>query len=86
LKISKYGEIMISVSKLFEQGVTDMQTGDGRPTDWTRMGLEGKLTSGMSTGGTPKPNSIVHPDEKHTMKKHLARPTTATSDDANLTQ
>jgi hypothetical protein len=50
------------------------------------MGLEGKLTSGMSTGGTPKPNVIIHPDEKHTMKKHLARPTTATSDDANLTQ
>lgn len=75
---------MISVSKLFEQGVTDMQTGDGRPSDWTRMGLEGKLTSGMSTSGTPRPNVIIHPDEKHTMKKHLARPIPATSDDANL--
>ena len=76
---------MISVSKLFEQGESDMPIdGAKRPSDWTRMGLEGKLTSGMSTGGTPKPNSIVHPDEKHTMKKHLTRPTTATYDEADL--
>jgi hypothetical protein len=77
---------MISVSKLFEQGVTDMQTGDGRPSDWTRMGLEGKLTSGMSTSisGSPTPKAIIHPDEKHTMKKHLARPSPSVVDSANL--
>jgi hypothetical protein len=55
-----------------------------RPSDWTRMGLEGKLTGGMSTGGSPKPNTIIHPDEKHTMKKHLSRPTTASQDSNNL--
>lgn len=75
---------MISISKLFEQGITDMQTGDGRPSDWTRMGLEGKLTSGMSTGGSPKTDTIIHPDEKHTMKKHLARPIPSVADSANL--
>ena len=54
---------MILISKLFEQGIDDMQTGDGSPQDWSRMGLKGKRY-GTSTSGAVLPTTTITPEEK----------------------